>query len=604
VNEVAEQYRVLPPGTPFPGKYKTILTPYVREIQDEMSPASSTEIIVIMKGAQVAGSVSAENRILYEIAEDPGPLLYVTASDKLADEWNEKRLDPMLELSGLDAKIKPVTKRKGARITGHKAKSKTYEGGGSIYATSYNRVATLRMTSFRTVILDEVDGAKHTVGSEGDPVKNAIARTTAFEGRKKIIILSTPLIDSTSKIKKAFLKGDQRYYNVPCPHCGTFQKILWKNIKYEIDKYNTVINDSVYLQCINEKCHKKIYNYYKTEMLEKGFWKPENVNARANYKSYHISALYAPIGMITWQSIAQEFVDAQENKEELQNWINLRLGEPYKIEGDAPEWREVSSLRSNYKSGFVDENILCVTMACDVQAGSKENKLNPPRIEAEIVGHGKNGKTWAIQYYTFVGSVDDAYSGAFAKLKQFITKKEFPVTPQLILIDAGYNTDIVYEFCRGAYGIFPCMGIGYIKNKMFAEKKLIEFNSTLFELNTDQYKQKLYSRLRLRKDFDNVAPFGYQFFPYDYPDSYFRSLTAEKRIEVLQHGQVIKYKWVKKSAGAKNEALDIRVYNYAALDIFATNICKSFEIDKLDYKFFWAFCEKKIKLQKNQKKST
>jgi phage terminase large subunit GpA-like protein len=563
----------------------------MEEILFELSPSSPTEIIALMKAAQIAGSTAAENRILFEVKEDPGPLLYITATDELAREWDEKRLEPLLELSGLAYKLKPATSRSGKRVTGSRAKSKTYQGGGMIYATSYNKTGTLRMQSFRTVIMDEIDSAKHTVSNEGDPRKIAEARTSAYTGRKKILILSTPLLDRTSKIKKAFLEGDQRKYFIPCPFCGHMQILEWRHLKFEVDKYNIIKDNSVYYECQNKKCNEKILNGHKLEILKKGEWRPQNLHAKKNYKSYHLSALYAPVGMVTWFDLCQEFVDAQENPEELQNFVNLRLGETYDDEGgaSAPGWQEVIGLRDNYKRGTIPKGVLCVTMACDVQ--------EKDRIEAEICGFGEDGRSWSIDYFVFKGSTENSHSGAFKKLKDFILEKKFPVMPSIILIDAGYNTPAVNEFCRNSNSIFPLMGEKYIKNKMFVEKILTEFgNLRSYRINTDSYKLNLYSKLKLRKDLEDNLPKFYQAFPWDYEDKYFKMLVAEKRIAIIKNGQIINYRWIKKHAGIKNEALDCRVYNYAAIDIYANYICNQYGIEKLDYRFFWKWCKKHIKL--------
>jgi phage terminase large subunit GpA-like protein len=582
----------MPAGSPFPGKYKIALTPYMIELHNNLNPSDPCEIMAVMKAAQIAGSTVGENAILFDVKEDPCKMLYVTATDKLAEKWDVTRLEPMLEGAGVSHLLQSETKKIGKNKTGGKAQNKTYRGGGSIDAISYNRVSSQRMTSYKKAMFDEVDAAKHTVGDEGDPVKNGLARTTAFEGRRKIFILSTPLLTRTSKIRKAFLKGDQRKYNVPCPHCGHLQKLEWRHLKFKTDKYNVVIPGSVYYECQSKDCDEKIYNYHKTEMLEhvstggKAEWIPENLHARKNYKSYHISALYAPIGMVTWETLAQEFADAQENREEEQNFVNLRLGETYDDEGGAaaPDWYEVTALRGNYKRSTVPDGVKFVTMACDVQGD---------RIEAELCGHGEHGRSWSIEYYVFLGKTNDPNSGAFKILKDKWLRRDFIVMPTLILIDSGYNTPIVNEFCRGSSFVFPIMGAGYIKNKLFVEKRLVEYgNVKMFDINTDVYKRALYSRLQLRKDLEGNIPAFYQSFPFDYPDKYFKMLVAEKRIALLTKGQITGYKWVKKSQGAANEALDLRVYNYCALDIFALNVCMMNGIEKLDYRFFWKKCKK------------
>ena len=104
------------------------------------------------------------------------------------------------------------------------------------------------MTSFRTVIMDEIDAAPHSVKGEGDPQKLAEARTNGYSGRKKILLISTPLLLQTSKIYKSFLEGDQRHLHIECPFCNQYQKLEWRNFKYKVEK-ELVIQDSVYFEC-------------------------------------------------------------------------------------------------------------------------------------------------------------------------------------------------------------------------------------------------------------------------------------------------------------------------------------------------------------------
>ncbi|MCK5602841.1 phage terminase large subunit family protein [Candidatus Pacearchaeota archaeon] len=602
VLQVAEEYRVFPNGTPFPGKFEAMTTPYMIEPMMELSPQSSTEVLAFMKPAQIGGTaMTAENRILFEIAEDPGPLLYVTATDDLAREWGEKRLEPMLELCGLDSRIKPFTQMAGKKTTGNRTTSKTYVGGGSIFATSYNRAGTLRMTSFRTVILDEID-APHSVGHEGDPRKIAEARSTAYEGRKKILLLSTPLIKQTSKIYKAFLDGDQRYYHVACPFCGRMQKLSWSGngfgIKYK-QKNGIVEKESVYYEC--EKCHGKIKNYHKAEMLTpeimggRAKWIAENPNAKEDYKSYSISAIYAPPGMITWEKLAQEWVDAQGDPELLRAFINLRLGQPYEERGEAPKLSQVIALKDNYKRGTIPESEkqLIATLGCDVQRGTDDGRL-PARIEAELCGFSEDGKTWSIDYYSFEGSVDDPHSGAFKKLKDAIMNGGFPIMPTVIFIDAGYKSHVVYEFCRGSNSICPVMGSGYLrkpngKSLLWREKTLIEYGNVLFyEVNSDVYKERLFARLFLKKDMEGNKPSGYCSFPFDYSEKYFKMLLAEKRYEIVKNGKVVSYEWRKVHSSSSNEALDVRVYAMTAFDVYVQSVCVNvLGMESLNYRQFW-----------------
>jgi len=61
---------------------------------------------------------------------------------------------------------------------------------------------------------------------------------------------------------------------------------------------------------------------------------------------------------------------------------------------------------------------------------------------------------------------------------------------------------------------------------------------------------------------EKIGP-GFQHFPEGRPDNYFEQLTSEKLLLEYKNGRAIKY-W-KQQKGHANEALDARVYAYAAL---------------------------------------
>ena len=66
------------------------------------------------------------------------------------------------------------------------------------------------------IFLDEIDAYKGDVEGEGDPVNLAIKRTSTFN-RRKIFMVSTPTIQSVSRIEYEYEQSDQRHYMVPCP---------------------------------------------------------------------------------------------------------------------------------------------------------------------------------------------------------------------------------------------------------------------------------------------------------------------------------------------------------------------------------------------------
>jgi len=585
VSDWAEQKRILPQGTPFPGFWRNDKTPYLVEIMNELSPSSPTRTITIMKSVQMGLTAVSENFIGHTIDVNPGPILYITASQELADDWSRKRLDPMLELSGLSDKLRAETTNlsRGRKASGDRVGSKSFPGG-SFNAQSYGQAAMLRSNSFRFLVMDEVDASPLSTKNEGDPTAIAKARTTAYEGRQKILIFSTPLIKQTSKVWASFKEGDQSYFNVPCPFCGHFQKLEWRDAdgkhRLHYDVIDGIVDvDSVYYECSN--CHDKIKNYHKDDFLRGGKWIAENLNAMSGHRSFHISGLYAPPGMTTWESLAQEWEKAKGDPEKLKAFINLRLGEPWVDGVEFVDDEEALSKRSHYMKGQIPEEVEFCTMGCDVHGDN---------IQAEIIGFGgDNNHKWSIDFQVFEGSTLDPFSGAFFKLREYIERNVEKLKLKMVFIDAGYTTKNVLTFCANTQSIVPVMGEGSIdKGRTFFKVRESKTSpgSKFVAVATDSYKEMLMKSLKLKHSIEGNFPYGFPFFPADYDIKYFRGLNSEAKQPIINQGRLIRYQWVK--IRDNNHPLDCRVYGLCAKDFFFKRICEAYDVDIIDDDIAWA----------------
>ena len=585
ISEWAEQKRVLPQGTPFPGFWRNEKTPYLVEIMDALSPSSNIHTVTIMKSVQMGLTAASENFIGHTIDLNPGPILYITATNDLAANWSRTRLDPMIELSGLDSKLRSETtdKARGRKASGDRVASKSFPGG-SFNATSYNVAAMLRSNSFRYIVMDEVDAAPHSTKNEGDPTSIAKARTTAYEGRNKILIFSTPLIKQTSKVYKSFIEGDQSYFQVPCPHCNMYQKLEWRDEdgthRLHYDVLDGIVDiETVYYEC--KHCHGHIKNYHKDKFLGLGKWIPENLNAQSGHRSFHIGGLYAPPGMTTWESMAQEWEKAVGDPEKLKAFINLRLGEPWVDGVEFVDDEEALSKRSHYMRGIVPSEVEFTVMGCDVHGDN---------IQCEILGFGgDDNHKWSIDYLHFEGSTLDPYSGAFFKLREYITKNSDRLRLKMVFIDAGYTTKNVLTFCSAGSWIIPVMGEGsidkgrsYFKVRDSKTSPGVQFVAVA----TDSYKEILMKSLKLRHSLEGNFPHGFPFFPADYDIKYFRGLNSEAKQPILNQGRLVRYQWVK--IRESNHALDCRVYALCAKDFYFQRICEAYDVEVIDEQIAWA----------------
>lgn len=99
VSEWADKYRVLSEkDTAAPGKWQTTKTPYLRGVMDAFNNRRIQDI-TFCAGTQVGKTSAEQNMIGYAIDQDPGPMMIVYPTDKLAEFTSENRLKPMFRLS-------------------------------------------------------------------------------------------------------------------------------------------------------------------------------------------------------------------------------------------------------------------------------------------------------------------------------------------------------------------------------------------------------------------------------------------------------------------------------------------------------------------------
>jgi phage terminase large subunit GpA-like protein len=585
--EWAEQKRILPDGTPFPGKWKNKRTPYMVKIGVACSPQSPTEVITLVKAGQLGGTAgTAENLIGYTVDVEPCPLLYVTASRDLAIKWSEDRIGPMLELCGADKKLRGTTNKKGARSTGNKVLSKNFPGGSMLFA-SYGQVALMRTNSFQKIIFDEVDKAEDT--SEGDARKLGEVRTTAYEGRRKIILVSTPLEEMTSRIWRAFQEGTMEFYHVPCPHCDEMTRLdlldedLRCRLEFDFadDAKKIVDESSVGIPCY--ECGALIRNEHKRRMFgdPRCDWVPTNPSPLPRNESFFIDAAYAPPGMVSFRTLAQEWVNAEGDEEAMKIFVTLRGGRPYKESLDMPSDDQVKSKVGGYKRGTVPKGPLLVTCGGD---------LHKDRLDVEIVGF--NGReSWSLDWLHYHGKPTFGEGGSLRKFADDFNNRKLPGDPKIGFVDARYEQDEVVKMAASIPDLFAVMGEEWIgSGAPFAKSELKQYDGMEYiRVNTGLMKTRLMNSLKLEPYDGGLAfPDGFPHFPDDYEDLYFDQLNSEVKKAILdpKTSRVKRYQWIEKHSKG-NHALDCRGYAMAACEyqIYRLALEVGLEADYIE--FIW-----------------
>lgn len=557
VSEWATRNRVMPKGTtPRPGPFRP--EKFQIEMMDVVLDPNIHEVAV-MKCTQVGFSDAVLNNVIaYFIDVDPKPIMCVQPTIDNAKDYGKKRITPMIQACpALRARIKDATSRRA----GNTLALKEFPGG-FLKLTGANSGAGLRSDPVPIVVLDEVDGYPLDVEGEGDPQSIATRRTDAFTDYK-IIRGSTPAKPKgISPIEREFERSDKRRFHVPCPHCGHKQPLWWRDPatkQYRLYYESEVIAGQVKVKpesvaFVCAKCSGKIPERYKQQMLNAGEWIAEFPDRAV--AGFHLNALYSP-WRENWPALAQEWAEAnhEKNPEKLKAFVNLRLGETWEEQGDAVEALALKSREEKYEAE-VPAGVGLLTAAVDVQND---------RLECVVKGWGPGEESWLIAYQPIFG--DPGQEQVWNECDGFLasaweTANGHKLSIASCMIDSGgQHTDSVYKFvaARQARRIFA------LKGSSESGKEIVGKFSTnnryrvrLFTIGTDTAKDRIFARLKI------PAPGpGYVHLPDWIEDEYLAQLTAEKAVRRYKKGAGTVREYIK--TRARNEALDLEVYNLAAL---------------------------------------
>jgi phage terminase large subunit GpA-like protein len=522
------------------GEWRTDRAPYQRAIMDALSPSHPCEQVVLMSGAQLGKTSILENFIGYIIDLGPGPVLLVQPREADCEAFSKDRLAPMLRDCGtLRGKVADARSRDSNNTILHKKFT-----GGSITMSAASSPAGLAMRSIRYCLLDEVDRYPASAGSEGDPVNLAITRTANFWNRK-IVLCSTPTVKGASRIEAAWLESNQQMYWVPCPHCGTHQVLRWAHVEWPESE-----PENAQYRC--EHCGQMIGEYQKPWMLKHGEWRA--ARPASGIAGFWINSLYSP--WRKWRDLARKFLADQKSPETLREFVNTVLAEPWDDEAQTTvDISELMTRREHYRAP-VPAGAAVLTCGVDVQAD---------RLELELVGWGRGEESWSIEYRVIPG--DPTGAAVWAELDAYLQRQwrhenGAVLSVAACCIDSGYESQAVYDFCRTRYHrrVFAVKGSGWPAPGLAQEADREEHPRRATVDGGHRLGQVHHHGPTPERAARHA---GILSLPADRDQTYFEQLLGEALVTTYSKGQPVR-EWRPKK-GVRHEALDARVYAYAAL---------------------------------------
>lgn len=557
VSEWADQNRVLvSESSAEPGTWRTDRAPYQREIMDAFTQPGIWQI-VIMASAQVGKSEIELNMMGCAIDNDPGPMLYIQPTDKVAEDYSKRRIAPMINAC-------PTLRQKVFKARSRDAMNtitmKTFPGG-SLAIIGANSPADLSSKPVRYIFMDETDRFPASAGTEGDPQELAERRTETFRHNRKIVKTSTPTIKGASKIETDYMNGTQEEWHTECPHCHTYSYIRFADIHFEKEDFTNQSGDEDYtVKVVTWRCPvcKRDIGEYECKRLP-AKWVSRNPKALENgIRSFRLNAFMSPWS--DWKDIIWKFLKAHKDATKLQTFYNTILGESWEIHTNSGLDEALYKRREHYPAE-VPPGVLLLTMGMDTQDN---------RLEYEVVGWDRNGQSWGISRGVIPGRPDAP--GVWQEVDALLDR-EWKSTNGLkfrilgTFIDSGgHFTTTIYKQCarRASKKIWPIKGEPGEGKDECRPMRRGQGDGAKFMLGVDAGKAGIMSDAAIEEPGPN-----YMHFPIDYRAGYdmeyFKGLISERLVIHRRNGKGVA---VWEQFYERNEPLDCRNYARAAYRYF------------------------------------
>lgn len=534
--EWADENVKLDPTSPYQGFWKSEISPWVRELMVTFADNEISDISV-MCSAQSAKTQTMICLLMWALAEEPAPTMWVTSTAEEAAFLMKTRLIPTIKA------CKPVAETL-IEDRGAVSKMEVHLKGASLGVVGSSSPSRLQSKPVRWLFLDEVrnypEGALEMV----------LKRTRAYWNARRCIV-STPDMHNDAT-HRAYLQGDQRVWHYQCRKCEDWFPMSWSSVKWEENeetKNERGFDFDKLAKTITFEC--KCGEVYKDtpkdrrHFVNSGKYISLNPNAPKNRKSFHWNAMLPT--WVKWRDLVEEFLIAKGatyngDTSPLKDFINESLGEPWEDRlGDFEDFGQLKKRTGDYALGdeWKDEEVRF--LAADKQAKGGIHYWYVVRAFAK-----EGAKSRLVDY----GQV-----GGDKELLEVAELNNVP--PDNCMVDSGFDTTSVYKFCQ-RHGWKPMKGSGTSgfkhRNKKTGRMSTQLWTWTKAEVGIGTREHGLHKAIRLflwsndgLKDMFAELMQGFigdWTIAKDVTSDYTRQVTAEKRVQTVDIKGRSKYEWL------------------------------------------------------------
>lgn len=568
--------------------------------------------ISLMVCTQLMKTAFIENTVGYFAELDPCPMMIVQPKEAAAEKFSKERITPLIRSTPSLSAIFGYGKSK----TRNADETLLYKAfpGGFLALEGAGSPDNLARRPLRLALMDEY--AKYPITREGNPGDLVDERMATFANWLSIRT-SSPTIADECLIETSYNEGDRRQASVECPHCGHRNFLdFFKHVHWEKDEESgehrtekaaihceacgaawsegqrllalrtTRWHQTRSFHCCGKR-HDPLEDYarawadpaagdnapdpvgmvwdwwssdrwgvYRATCSDCGRWAVPNEHA-----SFTASKLFSPWPKDAPPKIAAKWIAAKDDPDKRVTFDNTQLGRPHKRQSSKDIAAEELARRAEIWPGDVPDGVGGITAGLDTQ---------DDRVEIEYVGWGHGEESWSLDHEVIEG--DPATDELWQRVDRALLRKfkradgrEFTVLAACV-DSGGHHTQQVYKFARARLGrnIWAVKGQSARNGERTpvwptarpSAKNRSKFRPVIVGTNAAK------DSIRWRLGIAEPGP-GYMHFKADRDLGWYIQLVAERLLTKVVAGKRFTVWDLPK--GKANEALDCRVYAYAAL---------------------------------------
>jgi phage terminase large subunit GpA-like protein len=533
-----EEKITLPPGNGYKGtpKMNFDIFPHMRQILKLVDNPDCKKIVLCF-AAQTGKSDTIASIAAYLTGYRNRRGLFVLPTTKMFDKVRDTRLLPLFENSdvGFDyLKDKMVFHFKGAFFS---------LGLASAPATMAEQTGT------SWVILDEHDEFDLSKKGAGDPVKLSERRMQASQ-RKLLILACTPKHTSPGYAYDHYIRAKKFIEEIQCPLCDSwfvpefYQHFKWPK-EAELGDLNEIETCNLaWLEC--PFCQGEITDAMHFDIVTKRKrWKDLDPDFTITECGFRLPSYLTPSK--NFSAVVAEYLKAQDKPQELDDFNNSVLAKPVEPDNSRTSKDiDFSKLMGNYSCENLDipEDVFALTAGADV--GKK-------RIWFILLGWGTNNRKFVIRSEGVPrGSGAEGLEIAMDKITdmcnmEYRCKREgFKPEFRGGLVDSGYDTEFVYNYCmknpiwRPSKGVATQKQVIYVsevdKDKSYSAHRGLP----LIDLNTGMLHSSLHEYMSTAPGEKHSIAFAA-----DAPKILFKHLASEEQYETQSKYGKGTFRWRK-----------------------------------------------------------